>query len=154
MHPVVGPRSRPAEQRIGQVGAERASRVDRAAGERADDDDLNSNRQPDEEAAQPARARLSTATAMIVNTSRKVPSASATMPWATLTPLASAVSPTPPRSVALSPTKATMSSAPPSAPASCATTYAGTSTQLNRRAAARESVTAGLMWAPDVVPRP
>ena len=102
--------------------------------------------------AQPAGARSSTATAMIVKTSRNVPSASATMPCGPLTPGPRDVRPTLPRSVARLPTYATMSRAPAKAPSSCATTYGPTSAQLKRRAAARATVTAGLMWAPDVVP--
>ena len=101
--------------------------------------------------AQPPGARRSTARAMIAVTSRNVPAASVTTPRPNETPSASAFCPVPtsaaPENVARS------RRAPPNAPTSWAAMYAGTSAHGKRPVAASETVTAGLMCAPDVVPK-
>ena len=72
--------------------------------------------------ANPVGARRSTASAMIVATSRNVPSASATAAWAFVRTAPTTVPPDTLRSLACEPKLALMSRAPTIAPASCTTT--------------------------------
>ena len=72
--------------------------------------------------ANPAGARRSTASAMIVDTSRNVPSPSASTACAVVNPAPTVVPPDTFRSLACDPKIALMRTAPTSAPASCAAT--------------------------------
>jgi hypothetical protein len=93
----------------------------------------------------PAGARLSTASAMIVASSRNVPRASAVSAWPFVKPTPTIVPPDALRSTACEPKIVSTRIPPIAAPASWARTYGTTSTQGKRRTTASATVTAGLM---------
>ena len=89
-------------------------------------------------------------------TKTRIPAASASArkaePQLVVDPSKNAIPKPLPRLVPREPSTPHMRSAPTVAPTSCAATYAGTSRHGKRRVAASATVTAGLMWEPEIGP--
>ena len=101
--------------------------------------------------AQPAGARRSI-TPNTVNTRRKVPMNSAKVAWLYPTPGWKAATPSPSVFPATLPSTPMMARLPRIAPTTCAPMYAGTFRHGNFLVAASATVTAGLMWHPEMWP--
>ena len=148
------PRCRTAEECVGEVRAEGACRVHRPARDRTDQKDVGGHREPDDQAGPSGRCPLvdrqrhdrkdqQEGADRLGDDPGDVPGAVAERGGTDVGEGGRWSAPKMP----------TMSRPPSTAPTSWAATYAGASRHGNRRTAANEIVTAGLMCAPEVVPK-